>query len=169
MARQLFTSEGAPCLKCHMDGDAKHDVHATAPNFTVARERLKPGWTRRWMLNPAMMSPGTAMPSGLFRQEDNRWVLAGIYSRDLDKRVVVRYLAKRGELLLKAGDALPSGEKIVEIGADSVWVKAGTKKRKLPLYSVELIDAVKTAAGADSNPVSANEANPPSPPRRHHP
>jgi len=77
MARGLFTSEGAPCLKCHMTGDAKHDSHATAPNFTVAKERLKPGWTRRWMLNPAMMSPGTAMPSGLFRQEDNRWVFAG--------------------------------------------------------------------------------------------
>ena len=63
MARALFTSEGAPCLKCHMTGDAKHDARATAPNFTVAKERLKPGWTKRWMLDPALMSPGTAMPS----------------------------------------------------------------------------------------------------------
>jgi cytochrome c2 len=77
MARQLFTSEGAPCLKCHMTGDPKHDSHATAPNFTVAKERLKPGWTRRWMLDPAMMSPGTAMPSGLFRREGDRMVFAG--------------------------------------------------------------------------------------------
>ncbi len=77
MARSLFSSEGAPCLKCHMTGDPKHDVRATAPNFTVAKERLKPGWTKRWMLDPAMMSPGTAMPSGLFRHEDNRWVFAG--------------------------------------------------------------------------------------------
>jgi cytochrome c551/c552 len=77
MARALFSSEGAPCLKCHMTGDPKHDVRATAPNFTVAKERLKPGWTKRWMLDPAMMSPGTAMPSGLFRHEDNRWVFAG--------------------------------------------------------------------------------------------
>ncbi len=77
MARALFTSEGAPCLKCHMTGDPKHDVHATAPNFTVARERLKPGWTKRWMLDPAMMSPGTAMPSGLFQQDGSRWVFAG--------------------------------------------------------------------------------------------
>ena len=67
MARQLFSSEGAPCLKCHMTGDPKHDARATAPNFTVAKERLKPGWTKRWMLDPAMMTPGTAMPSGLFR------------------------------------------------------------------------------------------------------
>jgi cytochrome c551/c552 len=77
MARALFTSEGAPCLKCHMTGDAKHDAKATAPNFTVARERLKPGWTKRWMLDPAMMSPGTAMPSGLFMQQDGKWVFAG--------------------------------------------------------------------------------------------
>jgi hypothetical protein len=77
MARQLFTSEGAPCLKCHMTGDAKHDSKATAPNFTVAKDRLKPGWTRRWILDPALMSPGTAMPSGLFRHEDTRYVFAG--------------------------------------------------------------------------------------------
>jgi cytochrome c1 len=77
MARQLFSSEGAPCLKCHMTGDAKHDAKATAPNFTVAKDRLKPGWTKRWILDPAMMSPGTAMPSGLFRHEDERYVFAG--------------------------------------------------------------------------------------------
>jgi cytochrome c2 len=77
MARNLFTSEGAPCLKCHMTGDAKHDSHATAPNFTVARDRLKPGWTRRWMLDPALMSPGTAMPSGLFRLDNTRYVFTG--------------------------------------------------------------------------------------------
>jgi cytochrome c2 len=77
MARQLFTSEGAPCLKCHMTGDPKHDSRATAPNFTVARDRLKPGWTRRWILDPALMSPGTAMPSGLFRHEEDRYVFSG--------------------------------------------------------------------------------------------
>jgi cytochrome c2 len=77
MARNLFSSEGAPCLKCHMTGDPKHDARATAPNFTIAKERLKPGWTRRWILDPAMMAPGTAMPSGLFRQEGDRYVFAG--------------------------------------------------------------------------------------------
>jgi hypothetical protein len=77
MARQLFTSEGAPCLKCHMTGDPAHDVKATAPNFTVAKDRLQPGWVKRWILNPALMSPGTAMPSGLFRKDGDRWVFAG--------------------------------------------------------------------------------------------
>src|SRR5262249_32207058 len=44
MARALFSSEGAPCLKCHATGDPNHDKTATAPNFTLAKERLKPGW-----------------------------------------------------------------------------------------------------------------------------
>ena len=77
MARQLFTSEGAPCLKCHMTGDPAHDVKATAPNFTVAKDRLQPGWVKRWILDPALMSPGTAMPSGLFRKDGDHWVFAG--------------------------------------------------------------------------------------------
>ena len=77
MARQLFSSEGAPCLKCHATGDAAHDAIATAPNFLLAKERLKPGWTRRWILDPSMIAPGTAMPSGLFRTDAERWVFAG--------------------------------------------------------------------------------------------
>ena len=74
LARQLFTSPGAPCLECHATGEPAHDQRATAPNFLLMRTRLKPDWTRRWMLDPAMMAPGTAMPSGLFRQENGRWV-----------------------------------------------------------------------------------------------
>jgi cytochrome c1 len=77
MARQLFSSEGAPCLKCHMTGDPAHDARATAPNFTVAKDRLKPGWVKRWILAPAMMSPGTAMPSNLFVKQDDHWVFSG--------------------------------------------------------------------------------------------
>ena len=39
--------------------------------------RLKPGWTKRWMLDPALMSPGTAMPSGLFRMDNGHYVFTG--------------------------------------------------------------------------------------------
>jgi cytochrome c551/c552 len=77
MARQLFTSTAAPCLKCHATGDPSHDRTATAPNFLLARERLKPAWTKRWLLDPARIAPGTAMPSGLFRREEDRWVFSG--------------------------------------------------------------------------------------------
>jgi hypothetical protein len=77
MARALFTSRAAPCLKCHATGVPSHDRFATAPNFLLGRERLKPGWMKRWLLDPSMMDPGTAMPTGLFRQQDGRWVFAG--------------------------------------------------------------------------------------------
>lgn len=77
MARQLFTSPGAPCLKCHATGNPAHDQTAIAPNFLLARERLKPAWTMRWILDPAKIIPGTAMPSGLFHREGDRWVFSG--------------------------------------------------------------------------------------------
>lgn len=77
LARQLFTHPAAPCLKCHATGDPSHDRNATAPNFLLAPERLKPGWTSRWMVEPAIISPGTSMPSGLFKRDGARWVFSG--------------------------------------------------------------------------------------------
>ena len=98
LARQLFTSQGAPCLECHAIGDPVRDQRATAPNFLLSKDRLKPDWTRRWMLDPSMMSPGTAMPSGLFERQGNRWVFAGPTPpgfRQYDKdhaELLVRYM-----------------------------------------------------------------------------
>ena len=77
MARSLFSSTAAPCLKCHATGDPSHDKIATAPNFLLAKERLKPDWVERWITDPQAISPGTSMPSGLFRQTNNQWVFAG--------------------------------------------------------------------------------------------
>jgi cytochrome c2 len=77
MARSLFSSTAAPCLKCHATGDPAHDKIATAPNFLLAKERLKPDWAERWVLDPQAISPGTSMPSGLFRRENNHWAFAG--------------------------------------------------------------------------------------------
>jgi cytochrome c551/c552 len=77
MARSLFSSTAAPCLKCHATGDPAHDKIATAPNFLLARERLKPDWVERWITDPQAVSPGTSMPSGLFKQQNNQWVFAG--------------------------------------------------------------------------------------------
>jgi hypothetical protein len=77
MARSLFSSTAAPCLKCHATGDAQHDAHATAPNFLLAKERLKPDWVERWITDPQAISPGTSMPSGLFNRVNDQWVFAG--------------------------------------------------------------------------------------------
>lgn len=79
MAQALFNSTAAPCLKCHMTGDPTHDARATAPNFLLAPDRLKPAWTRRWLLDPQVISPGTSMPSELFKRDQGheRWVFNG--------------------------------------------------------------------------------------------
>jgi len=77
MARSLFSSTAAPCLKCHATGDPAHDRTATAPNFLQARGRLKADWVERWIIDPQAISPGTSMPSGLFKRENNHWVFAG--------------------------------------------------------------------------------------------
>jgi hypothetical protein len=98
VARQMFTS-GTPCLKCHITGDPTHDARAIAPNFLLSGERLKPEWTFRWLLDPSQISPGTAMPTGLFRKEGERWVInlpnpppsANAYLDD-HARLLVRYM-----------------------------------------------------------------------------
>ncbi|MFI5108459.1 MAG: hypothetical protein ACHP78_06410, partial [Terriglobales bacterium] len=98
MARSLFTSTAAPCLKCHATGDAGHDKIATAPNFLLAKDRLKPGWTERWITDPQSISPGTSMPSGLFRKDGDHYVFAGPtppafegYDKD-HRELLVRYI-----------------------------------------------------------------------------
>jgi hypothetical protein len=95
MARSLFSSPAAPCLKCHATGDPGHDRTATAPNFLQAKGRLKPDWVERWIIDPQAISPGTSMPSGLFKRENDRWVFSGPtppsfqgYDRDQTKLLV---------------------------------------------------------------------------------
>jgi mono/diheme cytochrome c family protein len=128
MARSLFTSSAAPCLKCHATGDAVHDRTATAPNFLQAKGRLKADWMERWIIDPQAISPGTSMPSGLFRRENSHWVFAGPtpatfqgYDKDQTKLLVDYILQLTPEELRRAGAAvgrgptakasLPSGEK----------------------------------------------------------
>jgi cytochrome c551/c552 len=77
MARSLFSSTAAPCLKCHATGDPAHDRFATAPNFLQARGRLKPDWMERWIVDPQAIAPGTSMPSGLFMRQNGHWVFSG--------------------------------------------------------------------------------------------
>jgi cytochrome c2 len=77
MARSLFSSPAAPCLKCHATGDPAHDRTATAPNFLQAKGRLKPDWVERWIIDPQAISPGTSMPSGLFKRVNSHWIFSG--------------------------------------------------------------------------------------------
>src|SRR5215469_930145 len=49
IARGIFTSPAAPCLKCHATGNANHDKNATAPNCLLDSQRLREPWTERWI------------------------------------------------------------------------------------------------------------------------
>ena len=118
IARTMFTS-GTPCLKCHITGDPGRDAKAIAPNFLLASERLKPDWTYRWLLDPAQISPGTAMPTGLFKHEGERWVInmttppqnISDYQDD-HARLLVRYMflmtADEQRQLLAASSSAPT-------------------------------------------------------------
>ena len=98
LARALFTSQAAPCLKCHITGDPGHDATASAPNFLQSGERLKPGWTFRWLLDPQRIMPGTSMPSELFKRDGERWVFNGPVPEQFSSyegdhaRLLVRYM-----------------------------------------------------------------------------
>jgi cytochrome c2 len=100
IARNIFVS-GTPCLKCHITGEPTHDAKAIAPNFLLASQRLKPDWVFRWILDPAGIAPGTAMPSALFvkDKEKDRWIVnlptlppdVAAYHDD-HARLLVRYM-----------------------------------------------------------------------------
>lgn len=97
-ARKLLGSPDAPCLTCHANGDPARDKLATAPDFLLARGRLNPRWLERWIVDPQAITPGTAMPSGFFRNENGRWVMKRPILHDIESdnqdeaKLLVRYI-----------------------------------------------------------------------------
>jgi cytochrome c2 len=138
MARSLFSSTAAPCLKCHATGDPAHDRFATAPNFLQARGRLKPDWMERWIVDPQAISPGTSMPSGLFKRENGHWVFSGPtpssfqgYDKDQTKLLVDYILQLTPEEQRRVGAAL--GRSSAASGGSSSGAKsAGNAGRSAP-------------------------------------
>jgi cytochrome c2 len=151
-ARQLFTS-GTPCLKCHITGEAAHDEKAIAPNFLIAGERLKPDWTFRWLLDPAQISPGTAMPSGLFKKDGDRWVVnlpnppasANAYHQD-HARLLVRYMFLMTPDEQRALSA--TGPATTAAPAATTQNHASSKRRKLSQHHGRY--RVRAALGRDA-------------------
>jgi cytochrome c551/c552 len=131
MARSLFSSTAAPCLKCHATGDPAHDKFATAPNFLQARGRLKPDWMERWIIDPQAISPGTSMPSGLFKRDNGHWVFSGPtpasfqgYDKDQTKLLVDYILQLTPEEQRRVGAAM-SHARAANIGASPNGKSAG--------------------------------------------
>ena len=114
LAREAFL--GMDCLNCHASAEqATFDPSVIAPSFVYAKDRLKPSWMERWLLDPGKLMIGTRMPAGLFRQEGNRRVIAGQMSEDLARykgdhvKLFVRYIDRidisEAALLKKIKDA----------------------------------------------------------------
>ncbi len=120
LARALFTSQQAPCLKCHLTGNPEHDKSATAPNFLLASTRLQSGWTFRWLLDPQRVIPGTGMPSGLFKKDGDRWV----FSADIPNSGLNDYHGDHAQLLTRYILALTPAEQ-ARLAAGSPGATAG--------------------------------------------
>jgi cytochrome c2 len=64
---QALAAKGVNCFKCHwLNGKGPDQIDAPetwAPDLGMARERLRPDWTRDWLWNPTLIYPGTAMPA----------------------------------------------------------------------------------------------------------
>jgi cytochrome c551/c552 len=122
MARDLFTHPAAPCLKCHATGQPAHDANASAPNFLLAPDRLQPAWTARWLTDPSRISPGTAMPSGLFKQEGGRWVFSGPLPPSLQG-----YSKDHADLLVRYMFQITPEEQRMLLGRSPSAAKSGAK------------------------------------------
>ncbi len=138
MARSLFSSPAAPCLKCHATGDPAHDKSATAPNFLQAQGRLKPDWVERWIIDPQAISPGTSMPSGLFKRENNRWTFSGPtpssfvgYDKDQTKLLVEYILQLTPEEQRRVGASVGRGRAAISSSSSGETV-AGTSAQRGP-------------------------------------
>jgi hypothetical protein len=169
MARAIFQSQQAPCLKCHLTGNAEHDKNATAPNFLQASTRLQPGWTFRWLLDPQRVIPGTAMPSGLFKKDGDRWVFAfDVHNNNLNEyqgdhaQLLTRYILS----LTPAEQAhLASGAP----GATAGRTTTGTSQQTTPAAATHHAARTSAEHHARGRPASArgptsarlNESAPP--------
>jgi mono/diheme cytochrome c family protein len=59
--RTLMGTKGLGCVNCHGVLGMK-SLGMPAPDLTLVHDRLKFGWFKQWMDNPAALYPGTRMP-----------------------------------------------------------------------------------------------------------
>jgi len=64
-AQKLFSKDYFGCAQCHIVGDKMPagSSESWAPNFALAKKRLKPKWIIEWLHNPQALLPGTKMPT----------------------------------------------------------------------------------------------------------
>jgi mono/diheme cytochrome c family protein len=71
-AYRLLANSGSPCLECHQAGDVAAKG-AKGPNLRLSAERLRPGWTERWLGNPIRLMQPTIMPQNFPRDKEKQY------------------------------------------------------------------------------------------------
>jgi len=63
--KKLFSADYFDCGACHIQGDTflAGTPDRWAPDFSLAKDRLKPEWMVEWLYDPQKLSPGTKMPT----------------------------------------------------------------------------------------------------------
>lgn len=64
IGEKLTGAEGFGCTTCHGLGEVEPTAafEVGAVNFSLSKERLRPGFYQRWMDNPQAVTPGSKMP-----------------------------------------------------------------------------------------------------------
>ena len=107
-AEKLFSKDYFDCASCHIVGDKMPPGSADrwAPNFALAKERLKPRWILSWLKNPQDLLPGAKMPTyfdpNAFDQSGPEDILGG------NEEEQIRVL--RNYLLTLSGEGEPAKE-----------------------------------------------------------
>jgi len=62
---KLFSDDYFACAKCHIVGNQfpGGSPDSWAPNFALAKKRLRPDWIIQWIKDPQSLLPGTKMPN----------------------------------------------------------------------------------------------------------
>jgi len=63
--KTLFSKDYFSCGSCHIAGSKmpSGEPENWAPDFALAKERLKPDWIIEWLMDPQVLLPGTKMPT----------------------------------------------------------------------------------------------------------
>ncbi len=72
LGKQMF--DAYQCALCHATEPGQpltDDI--IAPNLILAKDRLRPEWIVRWMIDPQTLQPGTKMPNFFNFNEDDDW------------------------------------------------------------------------------------------------
>ena len=90
-AKKLF--ELLKCVRCHSFGiDETVLAGELAPDMSLTKHRLKPGWVRSWLHDPQKLQPGTKMPNYFFIIEEDGEVVELLQEPEKKINSLVRFL-----------------------------------------------------------------------------